>query len=323
MGAYDMVMIRDFKTHVGNVVEGNFRLSRVFSSASTDYGNYLIAVLEDCSGIIHCSHWTFSSLNKNGKDSNIFHCKLLITQNSEVLKADLITAQPYKNAKMPLLLLPYSSLPKPSLVGHLHALIEQCPIMTLRQFLNDVFSDDNTAFNFFRLPASREHHHADPGGLAEHSLEVATIVFQSLWQCDHDEFWLAIVAGLLHDIGKLRTFKNGGGGGYSNIGFIVPHEQLTLEVLAGPLKQLDTNWPDGAIALRYLLTRSPQVEKRPLMPCSLAIEYADKMSSAQSTHAKAFNQKPDWQRFAKLNVRGPKSLFWRPKPSEGSHFSRA
>lgn len=191
--------------------------------------------------------------------------------------------------------------------------------LALRQFLDDVFSDDSTVFNFFGLPASREHHHAYPGGLAEHSLEVATIVFQSLWQCDHDQFWLALVAGLLHDIGKLRTFKNRGG--YSNIGFIVPHEQLTLEVLAEPLKQLDNSWPDGAIALRYLLTRSPQVEKRPLMTCSVAIEYADKMSSAQFTHAKAFNKKPDWQRFAKLNVRGPKSLFWRPKPSKGSQGS--
>lgn len=123
------MMIRDFKTHIGNVVEGNFRLSRVFSSASTDSENYLIAVLEDCSGIIHCSHWTFSPLNKNGKDSNIFHCKLSITHNSEVLKADLITAQPYKNTKTPLLLLPYSSLPNPRLVDHLHELIKQCPII--------------------------------------------------------------------------------------------------------------------------------------------------------------------------------------------------
>lgn len=309
-----MVMIGDLSTYVGNIAEGLFRLTKVMSVSHSDSPSTLVAVLEDCTGQIHCHHWQYDAASVE-RTSNVFFCQLFIKYHDDGIAADLMSAQPYKdNTAAPLPLLPWSSLPRPHLVAELHTLVEYCPIVALRNFINAVFSKEDFALPFFQFPASREHHHAYSGGLAEHSLEVANIVQAALWQASEDEFWLATVAGLLHDVGKLRTFKNGGN--RSNIGFVMQHDQLTLEVLAEPLKQLDIHWPDGAIALRYLLTRSPQESKRPLMPCSLAIDYADKMSSAQSTHKQAFNQKPEWQRFAKLNAKGPRSLFWRPSPSD-------
>ncbi|RUT76889.1 HD domain-containing protein [Marinobacter sp. NP-6] len=206
--------------------------------------------------------------------------------------------------------LPASHLERPALVDQAQAWVRTCPIPVLRQFTWQVLGHPNIGIPFFRAQASEDHHHAYLGGLAEHSLAVAKLTLQSLPEMDEREAWLCAIAGLMHDIGKIRCFDEKG---KIAAGFVLRHEQWTLEILAGALEWMDRQWPDGALAIRCLLTSHATPEsQRPLLPGAMAITYADRMNSALQVRAKVFSERPQWQRFARTKGFGPPSRFWLP-----------
>lgn len=211
--------------------------------------------------------------------------------------------------------LPSGSLPKPGLSTQLERLISGCELPALQDFLERVFSQDSVAHAFLTLPASRSHHHSWPGGLAEHSLEVARIIQAASFLDVVEERALGITAGLLHDIGKIRTFAPGAR--RSRLGRVVAHETLTLEILAPALASLDRLWPDGATALRYLLASKTRPEgTRPLLPIALLLDHADRYSAATSARRIASAERQPWQNFATLQAPGPRSRFWYPRMPE-------
>lgn len=121
----------------------------------------------------------------------------------------------------------------------------------LSTFINDVFNDKNTFKRFAMAPASVNHHHSETGGLLQHSLEVAESVYiQTMDDLDLQD--IAVVAALLHDIGKIKMYTESGY--LSKLGKLVNHDDLTLEICANALKALDTAWPDAALTLRHIWT---------------------------------------------------------------------
>ncbi|GAB3727108.1 hypothetical protein GCM10028862_03260 [Luteimonas pelagia] len=122
----------------------------------------------------------------------------------------------------------------------------------LRRFLGGVLSDDALLVPFLTSRASRNHHHAYPGGLLVHSVETA--MRAAAWSGDlaPDLAELVQVAALLHDIGKIKTV--GCGRGRPELGRWVRHEDLTLEILAGHLAQMERHWPQGAALFRHTVT---------------------------------------------------------------------
>lgn len=206
--------------------------------------------------------------------------------------------------------LPASQLHRPDLVDAIETWVRTCPVPVLRQFIWRVLGKPHIGVPFFRAKASQDHHHAFAGGLADHSLAVAKLTLQSLPDMDDREAWLSAIAGLLHDIGKIRCFDDNG---TTAPGFVLRHEHWTLEILAEALAWLDRQWPDGALAIRYLLSSSSQKQaQRPLLPGVMAISYADRMNSALEIRTQVFSQRPRWQRFAKTQGYGPPSRFWLP-----------
>lgn len=153
-------------------------------------------------------------------------------------------------------------------VSEIFGIVEQIRTPPLREFVRDVFSVEAVYRGFFLAPASGNHHHARSGGLAIHSAEVARSVMQSLTfhRCNLDaatdeEFDLGIVAGLLHDIGKVV--------GYTPEGLRterhrrVGHEWLGWELMQGPLEKLRHVRADLADALvALLLGRTRYIESR-------------------------------------------------------------
>ena len=209
--------------------------------------------------------------------------------------------------------LPASKIASADAVMAVEQWLQPCPYPPLKDFVYQVLGQPAVGCAFFSLPASANHHHCFAGGLAQHSLEVAQSVYAVSGCFAEHERWLAAVAGLLHDLGKVRSFH--ADGRRTETGYLVNHELLGLELTVPALSRLDAVWADGANALRYLfgwMIRPHQ--QRPMMPIALTIRQADVMSASADNRQKAFSGKPGWHTFAKHNGPGPASTYWLPSP---------
>lgn len=308
-----MVLIEDAHQYIDTKIEGLFQLAAA-ESRTDRYGRpYTYLVLKDHGGVLPAYAWTVSDKERASLECGVpVHAILtvrrlgnrLIGHVSRLSQKDLSVFNPIQ-------FLPRRTLPRPELAARLQGFIEHCRPVPLQQFLVTAFSDLAFSRSFLSLPASQAHHHAYPGGLAEHSLEVAETIRAILTHEEPSMVDLTSVAGLLHDVGKIRLIKESGA--RTQAGFILRHDALTLELLAPALAGLDACWPDGSTALRYLLSwQFSGQSRRPLLPAALALQFADRYSSAHGARERAFADAPDWKRFARLETPGPISRFWRP-----------
>lgn len=211
--------------------------------------------------------------------------------------------------------LPVSLIASVDTVMAVEQWLQPCPFPPLKAFVYQVLGEPSVGCGFFSLPASVNHHHCQAGGLAQHSLEVAQTVYTVGSSFAEHERWLAAVAGLLHDLGKVRSLY--ADGRRTEAGYLVSHELLGLELLVPALTRLDSVWADGANALRYLFGWMLQPrQQRPMMPIALTIRQADVMSAAADNRQRAFSNKPDWQSFARSDGPGPASTYWLPRPPQ-------
>lgn len=131
------------------------------------------------------------------------------------------------------------------------ALVDDLQTEPLRRLIRSVFLDREVQARYWTMPASARHHHAHAGGLAEHSLEVAQDIATQA-QLTGIERDLGIVGGLLHDIGKVWAYTDNM---FPNIaGQAMGHELIGLARMEQHLQVLEASWPDGAYAMRVLLS---------------------------------------------------------------------
>ena len=104
---------------------------------------------------------------------------------------------------------------------------------------------------------------------------------------------IAVVAALVHDVGKLYTLA---GTPEADIRKrLVEHDGLTLELLAPALADLDAEWADAGLALRHILTaKSPGarygIPERSAM--AIAVRCADRMSQELNLQRKRLGAAP-------------------------------
>jgi len=191
-------------------------------------------------------------------------------------------------------LLPISECPLPDLLPSLVQLVDDFQTPVIKNCLNKLLSMPAIARPLMALPASRQHHHAYPGGLLKHSLECARLAAALLPDQSVAEKELVQLAALVHDIGKIRTLERDGQ--RSELGFAVDHDTLTLEMLAPILQALEQDWYEGAVALRTLLQhRHPRWNQAPRYPACEAIRAADRMSASQGAANQAFEGLANWR----------------------------
>ena len=152
--------------------------------------------------------------------------------------------------------LPKSICPIPDKAAQLISIINSMKTEPLKCMIKLILERSDRLEAFMTLPASQKDHHAYPGGLLEHSLQVANNLVAMI---EMNEPNLPIemkeagfVAGLFHDIGKLKVYNLNG---YKQpvIG-LIDHDQLTLEICANGLAYLDRAMPDLAMLLRHIWT---------------------------------------------------------------------
>lgn len=309
-----MTVIADLSNQPsGSVVKGIFIVTRIRKRTQSTHRPCSYVTLRDNSGELSVYCWNNEIPADTLVPGKTIDAELSLLHLDGQLKATLTQAVPvtFEEAN-PFRYVALSSIPRPDLVARLEALIDGIEFPVIQSFLKDVFSEDPLTIPFLQLPASRNHHHSWPGGLAEHSLEVAELAYQASYLDDQNERYLALAAGLLHDIGKVWMSRSSGS--KRAVPHIVRHEDLTLEILGPAFDKLDNNWPDGGAALRYLLRwRQRPGESRPLIPIVMAVRYADQYSAATSARRIADQERMPWERYARLDVAGPRSRFWFPR----------
>jgi len=121
----------------------------------------------------------------------------------------------------------------------------------LRRLLNLVFLDDDRCHKFLTAPASLKHHHAFAGGLAQHTLEVASICWSKSAHLAHEDREVLLTAALLHDIGKISEYDEAR---LSERGKLVGHWVSGIELLAPLLDQVWVFCHPVRMALVHVLT---------------------------------------------------------------------
>jgi 3'-5' exoribonuclease len=309
------MMIAELPKSIGFTFSGLYRVSRVRRCTATNGTPFVALSLEDLSGELKAYAW----LDRYQGDQRIaefdrVRVKGRLRFMDGEWRTDLLEGYTVQDVtKNPVRLLPKRLCKIPEALQSLHDSIDQLTNEPLRKFVFRVLSSDDIALPFIAVPASMRHHHSHVGGLLEHTLECMQIV-RALTETDRDIQELGVVAALFHDIGKIRIFTQWGR--HTQAGHVLHHDALTMEILAPFLSQLDREWQDGAVALRYLWSwrQTANFRARPLMAVADAVTLADRMSSARNAELLAFKDQPEWKRFAKIS---DDTCYWRPRPFPG------
>ncbi len=302
--------IRELKHDHPEKFSGVYRIRNPFRCLASNGTPYLACLLEDMSGTMKAFAWperyrgsdSFTDLDRvlvAGRICPLKHDTVIHLEEAEII-------QTYPDA--PTSLIPRSLCPLPNLLDKLDAVIAAIRTELLSSFAKAVLGEDAIALRFISVPASRKHHHSHAGGLLDHSINCAEIVGR-LQEFPPHILDLGIVGALFHDIGKIYTYTENGRRLPS--AYVLDHDDLTLEVLAHHLRQLDNQCKDAGTALRYIWSwrRNRQNQRIPLMTITDAVLFADRISAGINAEKMAFRNRPEWQQSARLN---DYSRYWRP-----------
>ncbi|KFZ30783.1 hypothetical protein IDSA_06740 [Pseudidiomarina salinarum] len=147
--------------------------------------------------------------------------------------------------------LPLAQCPQPDVFKAFLVLYARIQSPLMRSFVDDVLLQPKIGISFLQCPATLRSHHAYLGGLLEHAVEVAWNVsgVHALTDIERD---VAVVAALLHAVGKTRTLT--AGATKTALGTLVEPELLTLEVCADALHNLEYHSLSLANQLRHIWT---------------------------------------------------------------------
>ena len=162
--------------------------------------------------------------------------------------------------------LPADYCPARGVLSAALGLVDGIDAMPLRDMVRRVLQDRTVTARFWTMPASGHHHHAGPGGLARHSLEVARDLSQQAC-LDLTGRDLLVAAGLLHDIGKVWAYQPDMT--LNDAGRAMGHELIAVAKLEPELRALESQWPDGAYVMRVLLSGTARPRLDGSMPSSL------------------------------------------------------
>lgn len=179
-----------------------------------------------------------------------------------------------------------SALPKPgkAIAQEIAKLLNDLDSDLVAGFANEALTLPSVLPRFLTMGASADYHHPGNGGLCRHSLECAQIV-QSLPRHGFSTPLgrdIAIVAALLHDVGKVEAY----GDGFRAAD--LPHEDRAAVLLARALESLTEKSRSAGELMRLLLNGSAKRNPAVCSPELVAVTFADRLSAAHDRAARSF-----------------------------------
>lgn len=156
--------------------------------------------------------------------------------------------------------------------------------------LGEAFLADDLFLSKFKLsPAAVSNHHAYPGGLLQHTvdlMELAAIISPRYADLDPD---LMLMGAFLHDLGKIEEMSGGGEVSYTDRGQMVGHIVIGVQMLGERIQQLEQSsgrsFPDELrMHLEHLIvSHHGQIEfgspKLPVTLEALALHHIDNLDA--------------------------------------------
>jgi 3'-5' exoribonuclease len=154
----------------------------------------------------------------------------------------------------------------------------------LRQLLEQIFADEETARKFKKAPAAKTMHHPYLGGLLEHTLSLVKLCRRVAEHYDGIDIDLLRAGAVLHDFGKIDELSYERGFSYTNDGQMIGHLVMETIMVSDQIKQIP-GFPEDLRRhlLHLLLAHHGKLEygspKLPVTPEALMLAYLDDLDS--------------------------------------------
>ncbi len=115
----------------------------------------------------------------------------------------------------------------------------------LKQVLQYFFKDRQFVSEFLRVPAALKRHHVYIGGLLEHTVSVTRLCKEAANYYPLVNRDLLLAGAILHDIGKVKTYKVGKGFEGTTEGKLIGHLVLGIQMVTTAAESVSARLPDS------------------------------------------------------------------------------
>lgn len=180
--------------------------------------------------------------------------------------------------------LPVAARPVDEMVDDLKDRVASFTDPHLRALLEAFLADPAFLAAYSRAPAAKAMHHVYLGGLLEHSLAVATLADDICRRYPGLNRDLLVAGALLHDVGKISELRYARSFDYTDVGKLVGHIVIGVEIVQEKLRSLPGFPLELAILLKHLLlSHHGQYEfgspKRPKTVEAVILNFIDDLDS--------------------------------------------
>lgn len=192
--------------------------------------------------------------------------------------------------------------------AELMGIIGEFQNLHLRQLLENIFADEETARKFKKAPAAKTMHHPYLGGLLEHTLSLVKLAKKVGSHYDGIDLDLLQTGAVLHDFGKIDELSYERAFGYTNDGQMIGHLVMETMMVHDYIKQIP-GFPDvlRRHLLHMLLAHHGKLEygspKLPSTPEALMLAYLDDLDSKVEAMQRLIAEPHatgDWTRMAPM-----------------------
>jgi 3'-5' exoribonuclease len=169
-------------------------------------------------------------------------------------------------------------------IKELNTIIDSIKNSHLKKLLQTIFNDEYILSSFKKAPAAKSIHHDYIGGLLDHTLNVTRLAIDVSKHYHNIDQDLLITGAIIHDIGKIEELSYERNFDYTDVGRLIGHISIGVEILNDKIAQLPDFPTDLAIILKHLiLSHHGKFEfgspKRPKTLEAMMLHYLDDIDS--------------------------------------------
>ena len=221
---------------------------------------YIQVELADTSGTITGRLWNASDDDFGGFEDGDYvrvegHTQLY-SGSLQLIIASIERADPRTIDEAEFLVLSKHDLVR--LEAELNAILATITSAPLKALADELLADGPLMEAFRRTPAGVKHHHAYAGGLLDHVVNLLRLADRVAPLYPALDRNLLLVGVLVHDIGKTQELESLQGFSYTDVGQLLGHVLLGLEIVDAKIRTIETRTgqrfePEAAMRVKHMI----------------------------------------------------------------------